>query len=289
MPGPIVERIVTPLMYLPLAADGFAVTTLVMTVIALSTSFCGSNESLPTGTWTSAVLSVRNSTLPALISLTAPATSVVTVPVFGLGISPLGPRTLPRRPTDFIMSGVAIRASKAVQCSFWIFSTSSSPPKNSAPAASASLIRSPEAITATTLDLPRPCGRTTVPRTIWSACLGSTPRRMVRSTVSSNFAYFAFCRSGSASTNRYGRGSTSARAFTRFLESFLAIFPRLPPLGSCFLRTWFSTSLNWVLRHSYKYAKDEELVQGSSQMVVLSRLLLGRVQSERRATCSDQG
>jgi hypothetical protein len=84
--------------------------------------------------------------------------------------------------------------------------------------------------------------------------LGSTPRRMVRSTVSSNFAYFAFCRSGTASTNRYGRGSTSARAFTRFLESFLAIFPRLPPLGSCSLRAWFSTGLNLVLRHSYKYA-----------------------------------
>ena len=33
---------------------------------------------------------------------------MVTVPVFGFGISPRGPRTLPRRPTDFIMSGVAI-------------------------------------------------------------------------------------------------------------------------------------------------------------------------------------
>src|SRR5260370_37272144 len=131
-----------------------------------------------------------------------------------------------------------------------------------APAACASLIRSPEAMTATILDLPRPCGRTTVPRTIWSACLGSTPRRMVRSTVSSNFAYFAFCRSGTASTNRYGRGSTRARALTRFLESFLAIFPRLPPLGSFSLRAWFSTGLNWELRHSYKYAKDGEFVQG---------------------------
>src|SRR5260370_3722408 len=153
MPGPIVELSVTPLMYLPLAAEGFALTTLVMTVIALSTSFCGSNESLPTGTWTSAVLSVRNSTLPALISLTAPATSVVTVPGFGLGIKPLGPRTLPRRPTDFIMSGVAMRASNAVQPSFWILSTSYSPPQNSAPAASASLTLSPEAMTATILVL----------------------------------------------------------------------------------------------------------------------------------------
>src|ERR1700679_1413775 len=106
MPGPIVELMVMPLTYLPLAADGLAFSTELMTVMALSTSFCGSNESLPTGTWTSAVLSVRNSTLPALISRMAATTSVVTVPVLGLGIRPLGPSTLPRRPTDFIMSGV---------------------------------------------------------------------------------------------------------------------------------------------------------------------------------------
>src|SRR5258705_129714 len=36
MPGPIVELSVTPLMYLPLAAEGFALTTLEMTVIARS-------------------------------------------------------------------------------------------------------------------------------------------------------------------------------------------------------------------------------------------------------------
>src|ERR1019366_5639989 len=150
MPGPMVELINMPLTYLPLAADGLAFSTELMTVMALSTSFCGSNESLPTGTCTSAVLSVRNSTLPALISRMAETTSVVTVPVLGLGIRPLGPSTLPRRPKDFIMSGVAIRASKAVQPSFWIFSTMSSPPANSAPAASASAILSPEVIAAVT-------------------------------------------------------------------------------------------------------------------------------------------
>src|ERR1035437_2172225 len=153
MPGPIVELRKMPLTYLPLAADGLALSTELMTVMALSTSFCGSNESLPTGTWTSAVLSVRNSTLPALISRMAETTSVETVPVLGFGMRPLGPSTLPRRPTDFIMSGVAIRASKAVQPSFWIFSTMSSPPANSAPAASASAILSPEAMTAAILVL----------------------------------------------------------------------------------------------------------------------------------------
>jgi len=57
------------------------------------------------------VLSTRNSTLPALISCNALATSNVTVPVFGFGISPRGPSTLPSLPTDRIMSGVAMTAS----------------------------------------------------------------------------------------------------------------------------------------------------------------------------------
>src|SRR5438105_1077908 len=97
--------------YLPFAAAGLALITLVITVLAFSISLSGVNEILPTGTCTSAVLSVRYSTLPALISLIALATSVVTVPVFGFGIRPFGPSTLPKRPTLFIMSGVAITAS----------------------------------------------------------------------------------------------------------------------------------------------------------------------------------
>src|SRR5580658_11135583 len=116
----MVELSVTLLMYLPLAAEGLARTIDRITVVAFSTSLSGEKLSLPTGTWTRAVLSARNSTLPALISFTAAATSWVTVPVLGFGIRPRGPSTLPRRPTDFIMSGVAISASKAVQDSFWI-------------------------------------------------------------------------------------------------------------------------------------------------------------------------
>src|SRR5208283_3111766 len=133
------ELNVTLLMYLPLAAEGLARTIDAITVVALSISFCGSKLNLPTGTCTKLVLSARNSTLPALISFTAAPTSMVTVPILGLGISPLGPSTLPSRPTTFIMSGVAISASKAVQFSFWIFSTISSPPTKSAPASCASL------------------------------------------------------------------------------------------------------------------------------------------------------
>src|SRR5271168_959494 len=105
-------------MYLPFATLGLAFTTLLMMVVALSTSLSAEKLILPTGQWTNAVLSVRNSILPALISLIALATSVVTVPVFGFGIRPLGPSTLPSLPTERIMSGVAMRASKSVQPSF---------------------------------------------------------------------------------------------------------------------------------------------------------------------------
>src|SRR6266571_6303903 len=106
----------------------------------------------------------------------------------------------------------------------------SSPPTKSAPAASASFTFSPAAITRTFFDFPRPCGSTTVPRTIWSACLGSTPNRMVTSTVSSNFANFTFCNRGTASCSGYGRASTAFLALTTFFPAFLMCFPRLPPL-----------------------------------------------------------
>ena len=45
------------------------------------------------------------------MSVTALATSIVTVPVFGLGINPRGPRTFPSRPTFPIRSGVETTAS----------------------------------------------------------------------------------------------------------------------------------------------------------------------------------
>src|SRR5512146_1661784 len=50
MPGPIVELRYTPFRYLPLAAAGLALITLLITVAALSTSLLASNEILPTGT-----------------------------------------------------------------------------------------------------------------------------------------------------------------------------------------------------------------------------------------------
>ena len=114
------------------------------------------------------------------------ATSGVTVPVFGFGIRPRGPRTRATRPTLAIWSGVAMATSKSVQPP-WIFSISSSVPTKSAPASSALVAFSPAAKTATRTVLPVPFGRETVPRTSWSALRGSTPRRMATSTEASYF------------------------------------------------------------------------------------------------------
>src|SRR5580698_10801899 len=114
-PGLIVEHNVALRTYLPLATAGLALITAVMRLAAFSISLSAEKLILPTGAWMMPVLSTRNSTLPALISLTALATSTVTVPVLGLGMRPRGPRILPSLPTDRIMSGVAMTASKAVQ------------------------------------------------------------------------------------------------------------------------------------------------------------------------------
>ena len=85
---------------LALGRGGFALTMLSSSAVALSIRFCDENDVFPTGACTMPVLSTRNSTLPALISLTACATFGVTVPVFGFGIRPRGPSTLPELADD---------------------------------------------------------------------------------------------------------------------------------------------------------------------------------------------
>jgi len=47
----------------------------------------------------------------------------------------------------------------------------------------------PRANTATRTERPEPFGRLTMPRTIWSAWRGSTPRFIATSIVSSNLAF----------------------------------------------------------------------------------------------------
>ena len=108
----------------------------------------------------------------------------------------------------------------------------SSPPTKSAPASCASFSFSPEATTSTFLALPpRPWGRMTVPRTIWSACLGSTPRRSATSTVSSNLAKACFATVATASGSGYcGFAATASCAFANFFPTF---DPSTSPFAPC--------------------------------------------------------
>ena len=188
MPGPWVVDRVIDLMYVPFAVAGFSFHRVSMRAWTLAASCSGGNDALPIADWMMPAFSTRNSTRPALSSLTALVTSAVTVPTLGFGIRPRGPRMRPILPTDAIMSGVATSVSKSNQFSSLILVMYSSPPAKSAPASSASLTLSPLAMTTTRFDLPVPDGITHEPRTSWSAYFGLTPRRTAMSTVSSHLA-----------------------------------------------------------------------------------------------------
>src|ERR1044072_3309785 len=56
------------------------------------TSLSSANDALPTPACTMPAFSTRNSTFPPLAPFTAAVTSMVTVPIFGFGIMPRGPR-----------------------------------------------------------------------------------------------------------------------------------------------------------------------------------------------------
>ena len=185
-----------------------------MTVSRLVYSFSAPKEALPTGTWMMFCLSRRYSILPALASVTALPRSGATVPALGLGIRPRGPSTLPRRPTRPIMSGVVTTTSKSMKPPA-MRAISSSSPTMSAPAASAAAAAAPFAMAQTRTVLPVPLGRTTAPRTCWSAWRPSTPRRTCSSTVSSNLAEAVLQASSRASFTSYALvESTSFAAST---------------------------------------------------------------------------
>src|SRR6516225_592151 len=132
-------------------------------------------------------LSTRYVTWPALAFFTAVATSGVTVPTFGFGISPRGPRIWPSCPTTRMASGEAMTRSKLISPAFTCAARSSSP-TISAPAALAASWFLPEVNTATRTVLPVPCGMTVEPRTCWSDLLASMPRFTAASTLSANLA-----------------------------------------------------------------------------------------------------
>ncbi|MNS88296.1 hypothetical protein D3C72_1222650 [compost metagenome] len=147
-------------------------------------------------------LSTRKSNLPFFSAVTASPTFIVTVPIFGFGIKPRGPRILATLETVAIISGVAIHLSKSNQPP-WILATRSSAPTKSAPAFFASASFGPFAKTTTFTSLPRPCGRAIAPRTCWSDCLGSIPKRIATSIDSSNFAGAEATTSLNASSTEY--------------------------------------------------------------------------------------
>ena len=101
--------------------------------VEIRAQVCGREARLADAAWMMPAFSTRNSTWPPLAALTASATFIVTVPSFGFGIRPLGPSTLPRRPTMPIMSGVAMQRSKSIVPP-WTISIRSSAPTTSAPA-----------------------------------------------------------------------------------------------------------------------------------------------------------
>ncbi|MBA7687693.1 hypothetical protein ES703_96159 [subsurface metagenome] len=119
------------------------------------TSLSVPKDTLPIEACIIPVLSTLNSIFPAFNSVTALATSKVTVPSFALGIIPLGPKIRPNLPAMPIISGVATALSNSSQ-PFWIFSERSSAPTKSAPASAASFSFSPFAKTTTLVDFPMP-------------------------------------------------------------------------------------------------------------------------------------
>ena len=112
IPGPMVADTVTLLRYCPLAAAGFAfdhrfheALKFVFQLFCTERSFAYRRVDD-----VGLVKSVLNFTGFDLFE--SLWTSMVTVPDLGFGMSPLGPRSLPSRPTTPIISGVATTTSK---------------------------------------------------------------------------------------------------------------------------------------------------------------------------------
>ena len=152
------------------------------------------------------------------------------------------------RPTLAIWSGVAIAASKSRKPP-WIFSIRSSLPTMSAPAACACSALSPTANTATRAVLPVPCGRLTVPRTIWSALRGSTPSRIATSTVASCLVDDVSLASLAASSGVYRLLRSTFSAAARYALLFLLIRFIQSDVGS-----WLAAGRSWPSHGCDRYS-----------------------------------
>src|SRR6185436_4505550 len=202
---------------MPLDVAGFALLRSLISARRLSLSCAASNFDLPMMQWMIPALSTRYVTWPALAFFTAVATSGVTVPTFGFGMSPRGPRIWPSWPTTRMASGLAITRSKLMLPAFTCAARSSMPTM-SAPAALASSTFLPAVNTATRSVLPVPCGITVLPRTCWSDFDASMPRFTAQSTVSLNFAVANSFTIFSASSTGYclPGASFDFQVFSRF-------------------------------------------------------------------------
>ncbi len=193
----------------------------------------GRERILPTGTCTSAVLSVRNSTLPALIFLHR--VGDVEGHRTGLRVRHQATRAehLTQLTDRLIMSGVAIRASKSVQFSFWIFSTISSPPTKSAPAASASRSFSPRGDDQHLLRLAQSVRQNHRAAHHLVGVLGidAQTQREFHRLVELGELHFLQKRDR-VLQSVYGRCSTAVRAFSIFFPDFFMSFSLSPTASS---------------------------------------------------------
>jgi len=188
-----------PTFFTPAGRDCFIK---VIKLSMFSLSFWLPNDNFPTIECTFPSLSFLYSNLPALSSFRMLIKSSPTVPDFGFGMSPFGPKTFAIFPIFFIIAGVAIAMSKLIAPRD-TSSTKSSPPARVAPA-SRSAFSSPESVKAATrTDLPLPWGRVIVPRTSWSLYFGSIPKWKWISTDGSNLTVFVRSRRSTASSSVY--------------------------------------------------------------------------------------
>src|SRR5215207_2608771 len=267
MPGPIVLAIDSDRRYWPFTPLGLARLTASTSAARLSTSAAASKLLLPNATWMIAALSTLNSTRPPLTSRTARSRSNVMVPALGFGIKPRRPRILPSLPTMPIESGVASATSNSSQPAS-TFLARSSPPTSSAPARSASCALSPCAKTATRTTLPVPWGRTTVPRTIWSAWRGSTPRRRCASIDASKLTVVVSLTSWAASSGGYARARSTSFAASRY---FLPWAMSLLPFVSVGVPT--SPCAGWRRREPECWLDDLDAHRAGSALDLLHRSL----------------
>ena len=138
----MVEQITACFKYLPVEPVGFSFVTVTITARKLSNNLDDEKLTFPNGRFTKPYLSALNSISPFIAFDTALSTSSVTVPIFGFGINPLGPKMRATRPTSGIMSGVAMHRLKRIVPSCISFNRSSAP-TISAPAAFALSAASP--------------------------------------------------------------------------------------------------------------------------------------------------